>query len=190
MSEPDASVLNVDPGRFTGEGADLSLLSWLRGADQALDTLAPDAILPHVDAIHKLVIRLLVPGPVSPATALPKPGRPVRHLVARVIVKLHGRVESRALFDLIQALLKGVDGGDKRMSPLENVQRVASWYTVGEVIKEHGSNVSTCWSRSQCSFTCQSTGPVPWHCLSTCALTLADDVVHGRDLYAVRQGAA
>jgi hypothetical protein len=95
-----------------------------------------------VDGIHKLVIRLLVPGPVSPATALPKPGRPIRHLVARIIVKLHKKVESRQLFDLIQALLKGVDGGGKSMTPLENVQRVASWYTIGEIIKEHGANVS------------------------------------------------
>jgi len=142
MSERDASALTVDPGRFTGEGSDLSLLSWLRSADQALDTLTTDEITPAVDGVHKLVLRLLVPGPVSPATALPKPGRPIRHLVARVIVKLHKRVESRQLFDLIQALLKGVDGGNKSMSPLENVQRVASWYTIGEVIKEHGANVS------------------------------------------------
>lgn len=142
MPERDASALTVDPGRFTGEGSDLSLLAWLRGADQALDELSPEAILPTVEGIHKLVLRLLVPGPVSPATALPKPGRPIRHLVARVLVKLHSRVDSRLLFDLVQALLKGVDGGNKNMSPAENVQRVASWYTIGEIIKQHGANVS------------------------------------------------
>lgn len=137
----DAAVLAVDPGRFTGEGADLSLLGWLRSADTALDTLSPDAIQPHVAALHTLFTRLLVPAPASPATALPKPGRPIRHLAARIILKLHKRVESHALFDLVQALLRGVDGGSKSMSALENVQRVASWYTIGEIIKELGSNV-------------------------------------------------
>lgn len=142
---PDENVLAVDAGRFTGEGSDLSLLGWLRSADTALDTLAPDAIQPHVATLHGLFTRLLVPGPASPATALPKPGRPIRLLTARILVKLHKRVESHALFDLIQALLRGVDGGSKSMSALENVQRVASWYVIGEVIKEHGANVSVAW---------------------------------------------
>jgi hypothetical protein len=155
MSERDAaSALSVDPGRFTGEGSELSLLSWLRTADQALDSesATSEALAPAVDDVHKLVLRLLVPGPVSPATALPKPGRPIRHLVARIIVKLHRRVESRQLFDLVQALLKGVDGGNKNMPALENVQRVASWYTIGEIIKQFGANVSVMresWSRSR-----------------------------------------
>ncbi|KAL1408350.1 hypothetical protein Q8F55_005159 [Vanrija albida] len=137
-----ASVLVVDSGRFTGEGSDLSILSWLRQADQALDTLPVEEIQAAVNPIHAIVLKLLVPGPTTPQTALPKPGRPIRHLVARVVVKLHKKVESRALFDLIQALLKGVsDGGNKNMSAAENVQRVASWYTIGEVIKEHGGNM-------------------------------------------------
>lgn len=142
MSE-DATILAVDAGRFTGEGSDLSLLSYLRQLDTALDTLSPDAIQAHVQVLHSLFVRLLVPNPqTTPATALPKPGRPIRHLSSRVLVKLHKRVESHALFDLVQTLLRGVDGGNKAMSALENVQRVASWYTVGEIIKEHGANVS------------------------------------------------
>ncbi|CAK9780383.1 putative clathrin-coated vesicle protein [Cutaneotrichosporon oleaginosum] len=138
----DAAILAVDAGRFTGEGSDLSLLHYLRQVDGALDTLTPDAILPHVAVLHALFLRLLVPNPqTTTATALPKPGRPIRHLAARVLVKLHNRVESHSLFDLVQALLRGVDGGNKSMSALENVQRVASWYTVGEIIKEHGGNM-------------------------------------------------
>ena len=59
------------------------------------------------------------------------------------MVKLHKRVESRSLFDFVQALVRGVsDGGGKGMMPAENVARVACWYCIGEIIKELGTNVS------------------------------------------------
>lgn len=79
---------------------------------------------------------------ISPT--LPKPGRPIRHLVTRCLVKLHKRIESRSLFDFVQTLVRGVgDGGGKGMSSAENVARVACWYVIGEVIKELGTNVSS-----------------------------------------------
>jgi hypothetical protein len=184
----DAAILAVDAGRFTGEGSDLSLLHYLRQIDGALDTLAPDAILPHVAALHALFTRLLVPNPqTTTATALPKPGRPIRHLAARVLVKLHKRVESHSLFDLVQALLRGVDGGNKSMSALENVQRVASWYTVGEIIKEHGGNVSLRCARRWCWRPMRGMRRAPNGEMEEPA-DVADDVVHGRDLHPRAQG--
>lgn len=50
------------------------------------------------------------------------------------------------------------------MNTVENLGRVASWYCIGEVIKEHGKNVSP----SQRN-----------------VADIIDDVVHGRDLYFV-----
>jgi hypothetical protein len=41
------------------------------------------------------------------------------------MVKLHRKVESRSLFDFVQALVKAIsDGGGKNMSPAENMARV------------------------------------------------------------------
>ena len=121
---PDDNPLIVDPGRFTGEGAEISLLSFLRSADTNLDTLKDDDITVAIQPLHTLILRILVPADkVEPAKQLPKPGRPIRHLAARILVKLHKKVESRSLFDVVQALLKAVDGGGRNMSALENVQR-------------------------------------------------------------------
>lgn len=48
MSEEDAAaVLKVDEGRFSGDGADLVLLQWLRQAEQAIETLPPVRPTPH-----------------------------------------------------------------------------------------------------------------------------------------------
>lgn len=62
---------------------------------------------------------------------------------------MHKKVESRSLFDFVQAVLQGItDGGGKNMGNAENVMRVAGWFVVGEVIKELGANVSSpggCW---------------------------------------------
>ena len=126
--------------RFTGDGADLVLIQWLRHAEQAIEALPSDSLLPHIQPLHAFFLKILLP---SLAPTLPKPGRPIRHLVTRCIVKLHKKVESRSLFDFTQALMKGVaDGGNKGMSAGENVARVACWFCIGEVIKELGTNVS------------------------------------------------
>ncbi|KAL7423379.1 hypothetical protein Q5752_002682 [Cryptotrichosporon argae] len=133
-----ADALNVDEARFHGDGGDLTLLHWLRQAEQAIETLEPDVLSPTIPLLHTLFLHILTP---PPSPSLPKPGRPIRHLVARSLVKLHKKVESRALFDLVQALVKAVDGGNKNMGAAENVARVACWYTIGELIKEHGANM-------------------------------------------------
>jgi hypothetical protein len=91
-------------------------------------------------ALHILFLKLLVP---TANPTLPKPGRPIRHLLTRCLIAIHKKVESRSLFDFVQALMKGIaDGGGKNMGNIESVMRVASWYVVGEVIKELGANVS------------------------------------------------
>ncbi|WVQ83814.1 hypothetical protein IAT38_005958 [Cryptococcus sp. DSM 104549] len=138
-SDITVDALKVVEARFTGEGSDLSLLHWLRQAEQAIEVLEPSALSPTIPDLHAFFLKIILP---SSNPTLPKPGRPIRHLVTRCLVKLHHRVESRTLFDFVQVVVKAIsDGGSKGMSAAENVGRVASWYCVGEVIKEHGKNM-------------------------------------------------
>jgi len=109
---------------------------WLRHAELAIETLpnvcaivpssaqsdSQDDLLPNIQPLHAFFLKVLLP---STAPTLPKPGRPIRHLVARCLVKLHKKVESRSLFDFVQAVVKAVsDGGNKNMNAAENVSRV------------------------------------------------------------------
>ncbi|EIW68556.1 hypothetical protein TREMEDRAFT_74089 [Tremella mesenterica DSM 1558] len=138
-SDVTVEDLKVVENRFTGEGADLTLLHWLRHAEQAIESLPSDDLLPQVQPLHAFFLKILLP---SPSPTLPKPGRPIRQLLTRCMVKLHHRVESRSLFDFVQALTKALsDGGSKHMSSAENVARVACWYCIGEIMREHGSNM-------------------------------------------------
>lgn len=80
--------------------------------------------MPCVAGLHAFLLKVLLP---SPQPTLPKPGRPIRQLVTRCMVKLHKKIESRALFDFVQALTRAVgeaNGGNKNMNQAENVARV------------------------------------------------------------------
>ncbi|XAO25307.1 hypothetical protein I312_104129 [Cryptococcus bacillisporus CA1280] len=135
MPHISPDVLRVEEVR---DGSDLSLLHWLRQTEQAIETIDPGDLSIQIQSLHAFFLKLILP---NPNPTLPKPGRPIRHLVTRCVVKLHQRVESRSLFDFVQALVKAVsDGGSKGMNTAENLGRVASWYCIGEVIKEHGKN--------------------------------------------------
>lgn len=79
-------------------------------------------MLQNLQSLHAFFLKILLP---TPSPTLPKPGRPIRHLISRCMVKLHKKVESRSLFDFVQTLVKAVaDGGNKNMSATENVTRV------------------------------------------------------------------
>ena len=76
----------------------------------------------NLQSLHAFWLKILLP---TPNPTLPKPGRPVRHLIARCVVLLHNKVESRSLFDFVQAMVKAIaDGGSKHMTGAENMSRV------------------------------------------------------------------
>lgn len=58
-----------------------------------------DDLKPAQAAFEATLLALLTAPP-------PKPGRPLRHLIARCIVSLHRRSENRSLFDFVQEVLK------------------------------------------------------------------------------------
>jgi hypothetical protein len=67
-----------------------------------------------VTSLHEAFQRILLFVPSgnskdhASATGLPQPGRPIRALISRCLVKLHQNVEDRSLFDFVQVLMKGV----------------------------------------------------------------------------------
>ncbi len=71
--------------------------------------LIQEDLAPALPAFNTTALRLCTgaPTPAKPAP-LPRPGRPLRHALARCIVALHTKVESRTLFDLVQGLVRFV----------------------------------------------------------------------------------
>jgi hypothetical protein len=115
--------------RFRAPGSEGRLLLWLKDVERAIDhvpevsrlvrylyrnpVLTPLPDIPQADlqssveSLHSTFTKLLIYSSQNPSS-LPKPGRPARQIIARSIIKLHRRIESRTLFDLVQELLKVV----------------------------------------------------------------------------------
>ena len=88
-----------------------------------------------------LLSLLTPPAPTSQATR-PPPGRPARHLISRILVLLLRKGDSKGLFDLGQALLKGLNGSEAKGAIERELQwRVANGACLGAVWDAFGHNV-------------------------------------------------
>jgi hypothetical protein len=120
--------------RFRTAQGDITLLQWLSTAEKAISVLEPvrgdgygfvcivlirafqiqSQLQSSVTSLHEAFQRILLFVPSgnskdhASATGLPQPGRPIRALISRCLVKLHQNVEDRSLFDFVQVLMKGV----------------------------------------------------------------------------------
>ncbi len=77
---------------------------------------------------------------VTPNTAIPRPGRPTRRLLARCILILFRRIDSRSLIDVLQNLIR-VAGEDAKGKTAEREVRVAALYILGEVFGSLGQQI-------------------------------------------------
>ncbi|GAA5933813.1 AP-1 complex accessory protein LAA1 [Sporobolomyces koalae] len=148
---------------------DLYLLNWLSRCELALDKLDPDTVVQHQPRlVTSLLSLILPPAPAaslsassssasSPASSI-KPGRPIRHLISRIFVKILTKGDtSKSLFDLTQTLLRGAlgenvtaapSGGDSSKSAAsvavterEKESRVACLESLGIVYNQFGTQI-------------------------------------------------
>lgn len=99
----------------------------------------------------KALLGLIQPPPpptaaaaAAAAAAVPsvKPGRPARALIARIIILVLTRGDQKSLYDVVQSLLKGVNGSETKGAPeREKEWRIACTFVLGEVYAVFGSQV-------------------------------------------------
>lgn len=80
-------------------------------------------------------------GGPSAYASIPRLGRPSRHLIARCLVLLFQRGESKTLYDVVQVLMRTAGEETKGKVIPEKEAKVGSLYIAGEVFLEHGQNV-------------------------------------------------
>lgn len=98
-------------------------------------------ILQEQAALTTSLLSLVTPPAATSAPAV-KPGRPARALIARILIVLLQRGESKGLFDVAQALLRGVSGSEAKGAPeREKEWRIASAFVLGELYAALGSHV-------------------------------------------------
>ncbi|WAR63445.1 hypothetical protein PtB15_17B44 [Puccinia triticina] len=123
------------------------LLHWLKNLDSNIERAEESALKSLQAQLESDLIRIITH--VAPTSQpAPKPGRPIRHLVARILVKLFDRGERRTLFDVIAALLKVAGTEPAKGLPDNKLHRIASFHVVGELMKTHGSQVMSQFAES------------------------------------------
>ncbi|KIM27128.1 hypothetical protein M408DRAFT_16736 [Serendipita vermifera MAFF 305830] len=89
-----------------------------------------DEIKPHISTLEPTLISIALSSSPFPSP----PGRPIRSLVAKCLILLYGRGESRGLFDAVNKLL-GAAGDLKEKDGV----RVSAFYCAGQLMGHYGS---------------------------------------------------
>ncbi|GAA5914098.1 hypothetical protein JCM5296_003575 [Sporobolomyces johnsonii] len=143
---PSIDDLHFDRSKLeasaSAERGELFLLTWLGSCERAVKALPEAVILSEQANLTAALLSLITPPSPTSTSPTVKPGRPARALVARILLALLQRGESKGLFDLAQALLKGVTGYEYKNAPeKEKEWRIACAYCLGELYAVHGSQI-------------------------------------------------
>ncbi|GAA5876048.1 hypothetical protein JCM8547_003540 [Rhodosporidiobolus lusitaniae] len=135
----DRQQLDAAAAASRGE---LFVLNWLSGCERAVRELPQAAILANQATLTASLLSLVTPPSPSATSPFVKPGRPARALVARILILLLQRGDTKGLFDVAQTLLKGVNGNDYKGAPeKEKEWRIACGYVLGELYAVLGNQI-------------------------------------------------
>ncbi|KAI9012871.1 armadillo-type protein [Gaertneriomyces semiglobifer] len=123
-----------DEARFiaadTPEKKELVLFQWLSFLQRDLSLVSSDVLKTSQTQLEKLLLRHLV-------SMLPKPSRTIRRLVARCLILIYSKGDTRTLFDTLSALQGMV--ANKKVEDMS--LRIAAVYAIGALTEAHGSKV-------------------------------------------------
>ncbi|GAA5906312.1 AP-1 complex accessory protein LAA1 [Sporobolomyces salmoneus] len=151
MSRPEEEGPSVDDIHFdqskleasaSAERGELYLLNWLSGCEKALTKLPQSVVHSEQPTLTTSLLSLVTPPSAATLSTAVKPGRPARAIIARIFLLTLKRGESKGLFDLAQALLKGAIGNEyKGAQEKEKEWRIACAYCLGEIYAVYGSQI-------------------------------------------------
>ncbi|EJD04810.1 clathrin-coated vesicle protein [Fomitiporia mediterranea MF3/22] len=133
MSSGNSEAGDIDESKLAGDDGEIYLLKWLADTEKDLKSGTPHTFKTS-QAIYETKLLKVVAGNAP----YPSPGRPFRNIVARCLVLLYSKGESRTLFDTMQSLLKTV--GDMKMPDMD-FKKVAAFYCIGELMSALGSQI-------------------------------------------------
>ncbi|KAI5117719.1 hypothetical protein M0805_001805 [Coniferiporia weirii] len=133
MSSSDAG--DIDESKLSGEEGEIYLLQWLTDTEKDLMG-GKSGTLKTSQAIYETKLLKVIAGEAP----YPSPGRPFRNIVARCLVLMYTRGETRTLFDTLQALVKVIGDMNTKTSDVD-FRKVAAFYCIGELMAAVGAQV-------------------------------------------------
>ncbi|KAI0946131.1 hypothetical protein AcV7_010182 [Taiwanofungus camphoratus] len=123
----------IDESNLSGETGEIYLFQWLASTERAIKQATTED-LKSSQADLEATLQKIVTAP----DPYPSPGRPMRNLVARCLIALYTRGETKTLFDILQAFLKIV-GEPKALH--KDSSKIAAMFCIGELMGMFGSQV-------------------------------------------------
>ncbi|CAH7665924.1 clathrin-coated vesicle protein [Phakopsora pachyrhizi] len=146
-AEPSPSGINLESLDFqslaiatASDRGEIWLLKWLKGLEKKLDNFMEGSSKSPLVQIEADLIRL-VTQPSTTSNPIPRPGRPIRNLIARNLVKIFNANDQRTPFDAVGSLLRVASSEASKNGSDITQYRIASFYVVAEILKAHGSQV-------------------------------------------------
>ncbi|KAG9219717.1 hypothetical protein CCMSSC00406_0010180 [Pleurotus cornucopiae] len=131
MASDTPTIPMIDEVDVSGENGDMNLFSWLASTEKKLTDASPDTLKGTQNTLEQIFVKII-------STSCTLHTRAILQLVARCLIKLYRRGETRTLFDTLQALMKIV--GDFKVMDKDTV-KVAAFSCIGDLMYEFGSQV-------------------------------------------------
>ncbi|KAG7093998.1 hypothetical protein E1B28_007627 [Marasmius oreades] len=121
---------NFQESEVSGENGGMYLFQWLSSTEKKLGEIPVDQLKSKQSELEAILVKIILsPEPY------PSPGRALRNVVARCLIVLYRRAETRTLFDTLQALLK-VTSDFK--TPDMDARKIAAFSCIGDLMQLFG----------------------------------------------------
>ncbi|KAF8074912.1 clathrin-coated vesicle protein, partial [Lyophyllum atratum] len=131
MTSEPILVEDIDESEIVGENGEVYVFQWLSSTERKLAEISPKDLKGIQANIESTLVKI-----VTAPEPYPAPGRALRNLVARCLVAMYTRGETRTLFDTLQAFMKIV--GEMKAAVRE-ATKIAAFTCVGDIMATFGS---------------------------------------------------
>ncbi|KAJ7472591.1 clathrin-coated vesicle protein [Mycena latifolia] len=131
MAAEPVVIADIEESEITGENGEMYLFQWLSATEKSIvDSTVEHLKSKQADLETTLVKVVLAQEPY------PIPGRALRNCVARCLVALYTRGETRTLFDTLQSFIKVIIDFK---TPDRDSHKIAAFSVIGDLMKVFGS---------------------------------------------------
>lgn len=131
MSAENVVIADIEESEITGDNGEMYLFQWLSSTEKGIG----DASVEHLKA-KQADLEATLSKVVLAQAPYPIPGRALRNCVARCLVALYTRGETRTLFDTLQSFMKVIIDFK---TPDRESQKIAAFSVIGDLMKVFGS---------------------------------------------------
>ncbi|CAK5267776.1 unnamed protein product [Mycena citricolor] len=131
MAGDPTEIVDIEEAELKGENGEMYLFQWLSAAEKGISGASMDHLKAKQSDLESTLVKV-----VLAQDPYPMPGRVLRNSVARCLVALYTRGETRTLFDTLQAFMKVIIDFK---TPDRDSHKIAAFSVIGDIMETFGS---------------------------------------------------